>query len=60
MAYGDTPHDALLRSAWEDFCDRLKGAGDLVFRDSVPATALARAEGFPRPRLPSVGASSRG
>ncbi len=46
MAYGDTPHDALLRSAWEDFCDRLKGAGDLVFRDSVPATALARAEGF--------------
>ncbi len=46
MAYGDTPHDEMLKTAWEEFCDRLKGAGDLIFRADAPSTALDRAVGF--------------
>ncbi len=46
MAHGDTPHDALLKGAWEEFCDGLKAAGDIVFSDTVPATPIDRAEGF--------------
>lgn len=45
MAYGDTPHDGMLREAWERFCDDLKAAGPLVFDDPAPATALDRATG---------------
>ena len=46
MAFGDTVDDARLRAAWSEFCDRLKSAGDLVFKDTSPANALQRADGF--------------
>jgi hypothetical protein len=38
--------DALLRSAWEDFCDELKSAAHLPFRPLVPQGDLTRTEGF--------------
>lgn len=44
MAYGDGPADALLRGAWHDFCERLKQAGDLAFKDANPADPLMRAD----------------
>ena len=33
---GDNPNDAALKASWDDFCDQLKSAGDLVFRDTTP------------------------
>lgn len=44
--FGDNPHDAELKASWDDFCDRLKQAGDLVFRDTAPAGDIDRAKGF--------------
>lgn len=44
--FGDNPHDAKLQSSWHDFCDQLKAAGDLVFRDTSPARDIDRAKGF--------------
>ncbi|HQR05163.1 MAG: DUF1214 domain-containing protein [Proteobacteria bacterium] len=38
--------DALLRDAWNDFCDQLKSAGELPFRPLVPQGDLSRAAGF--------------
>ena len=46
MAYGDTPYDEQLKRAWEDFCDKIKSAGSLIFRDTAPPTPLDRATGF--------------
>lgn len=46
MAFGDDDHDPALRDAWHEFCDRLKAAGDLVFKDTSPANPLQRADGF--------------
>lgn len=46
MAYGDSPHDAPLRAAWAAFCDRLRDAGDQVFKDHNPADPRQRADGF--------------
>ena len=46
MAFGDDEHDVALRDAWHAFCDRLRAAGDLVFKDTSPANALQRADGF--------------
>jgi len=46
MAFGDSPHDKALRDTWHDFCERLKTAGDLVFKDHNPANPLQRADGF--------------
>src|SRR5687768_3356744 len=46
MAFGDTEDDAALRQAWGTFCDELKAAGELVFKDTSPANALQRADGF--------------
>lgn len=46
MAYGDAPVDHELKQAWEAFCDRLRAAGDLVFKDLNPATPLQRVDGF--------------
>lgn len=46
MAFGDYPGDADLRNNWHGFCERLKDAGDLVFKDTSPANALQRADGF--------------
>lgn len=46
MAFGDTAEDAGLRAAWHEFCDRLKAAGDLAFKDTSPADPLQRADAF--------------
>jgi hypothetical protein len=46
MAFGQSPVDAPLQEAWEQFCDRLKDAGKLVFKDVNPATPQQRADGF--------------
>ena len=46
MAYGDGPADETLRTAWADFCDQLKAAGDKVFKAANPAAPIHRADGF--------------
>lgn len=46
MAFGDTEHDEELRDSWHRFCDRLKDAGDLAFKNTSPANALQRADAF--------------
>ena len=46
MAYGDTPYDETLKRAWEEFCDRVKSASSIVFRDTSPPTPLDRATGI--------------
>ncbi len=46
MAYGDTPYDEMLKQAWDQFCDSLREAGELVFSDGAPSTPLDRAVGF--------------
>lgn len=44
--FGDDPDDQALRAGWHDFCERLKGAGDLVFRDTTPRHPVSRATGM--------------
>jgi hypothetical protein len=44
--YGDNPNDARLKASWDNFCDQLKSAGDLVFRDTTPVQDIDRAKGF--------------
>ncbi|PLW68614.1 DUF1214 domain-containing protein [Pseudohalioglobus lutimaris] len=44
--FGDNPNDAQLKASWDDFCEQLKSAGDLVFRDSTPNDDIDRAKGF--------------
>ncbi|KAA1191921.1 DUF1214 domain-containing protein [Pseudohalioglobus sediminis] len=44
--FGDNPHDAELRASWADFCEQLKQAGELVFRDGAPSRDIDRAKGF--------------
>ncbi len=46
MAFGDCPDDAALREAWGRFCDRLREAGDQVFKETNPANPLQRADAF--------------
>jgi len=46
MAYGDGTADETLRGAWHAFCDRLKDAGDRVFKEVNPPAPLLRADGF--------------
>ncbi|MDV3130585.1 DUF1214 domain-containing protein [Mycobacterium sp. 29Ha] len=46
MALGDGSDDAALHAAWIDFCDRLKVAGERVFKDLNPTSGLQRADGF--------------
>ncbi len=46
MAFGDCPDDAPLREAWGEFCDRLREAGDQVFKEYNPANPLQRADAF--------------
>ena len=46
MAYGDCSDDEALFKQWSKFCDRLKQAGKLVFKDTNPPVALHRADGF--------------
>ena len=44
--YGDHPDDALLRQSWHRFCDTIKDAGELVFRDTAPPNGTTRATGM--------------
>ena len=44
--HGDCKHDAMLRKAWVDFCEELKEAGEVVFRDGAPAGSVDRAVGL--------------
>lgn len=44
MGFGAGPADDSLRDAWGHFCDRLKYAGELVFKDANPGTPLHRAD----------------
>lgn len=46
MAFGDNPHDAALREAWAQFCQRVQDAGERVFKDYNPATDLHRVDAF--------------
>jgi hypothetical protein len=46
MAFGDNPGDPELRAGWHAFCDQLRSAGDLVFRDTAPVQDIDRAKGF--------------
>jgi hypothetical protein len=46
MSYGETAFDAELKRAWEEFCDRIKSASSIVFRDTAPPTPLDRATGI--------------
>jgi hypothetical protein len=46
MAYGQGADDAALREGWAVFCDRLKAAGERVFKDVNPGSPLQRADGF--------------
>ncbi len=46
MAFGDSPDDAALRNAWQQFCQQLQTAGERVFKDYNPATPLHRADAF--------------
>lgn len=46
MAFGDGPDDAALKAAWSEFCDRLKAAGERVFKDHNPPSGLHRADAF--------------
>jgi hypothetical protein len=42
----DAVSEALDGRAWSEFCRALEKAGDVVLRDTAPATALDRAEGY--------------
>jgi hypothetical protein len=46
MARGDGPADAVLADAWQRFCDQLREAGELVFKDPNPGTPVLRADAF--------------
>ncbi|MGO4443860.1 DUF1214 domain-containing protein [Mycobacterium sp. 2YAF39] len=46
MGLGDGTDDAALNAAWAQFCDRLKAAGERVFKDHNAASGLQRADGF--------------
>lgn len=46
MAFGDGPDDAALKSAWDAFCDRLKEAGERVFKNHNGTSGIHRADGF--------------
>jgi hypothetical protein len=46
VAFGDGERDEALRAAWHEFCDRLKSAGDLAFKDTAPANRAQRADAF--------------
>jgi hypothetical protein len=46
VAFGDGEHDEALRAAWHGFCDRLRDAGDLAFKDTSPANRAQRADAF--------------
>ena len=44
--YGDNKNDEILAATWDDFCDHLKSAGNLIFNSKSPAEDIERAKGF--------------
>lgn len=46
MASQDSEARVISGQSWEDFCDGLKAAGQVILRDASPRDALDRAEGF--------------
>ena len=44
--FGDNPNDVAFQKAWSDFCDDLKSASQLIFRDTTPAHDIDRAKGL--------------
>lgn len=44
--FGDNPKDAELQASWHDFCEELKSAGELVFKEGAPSRDIDRAKGF--------------
>jgi hypothetical protein len=46
MAFGDGNDDPALSAAWSEFCDRLKAAGEKVFKDHNATSGAQRADGF--------------
>jgi hypothetical protein len=46
MAYGAGAADEALNSAWNRFCDQLREAGSLVFKDANPGAPIHRADAY--------------
>lgn len=46
MSFGDCTDDEALSTAWKQFCRRLEEAGESVFKDTIPAQPLHRADAF--------------
>lgn len=46
MAYGDGQDDAVLRRAWEAFCDQLRAAGERAFKDHNAVSGSQRVDAF--------------
>ncbi|OBF06540.1 hypothetical protein A5730_14585 [Mycobacterium sp. ACS4054] len=46
MAFGDGPDDAALRSAWAEFCARLRQAGEQVFKQANPPSGAHRVDAY--------------
>ena len=46
MAFGDGPDDDALQAAWTAFCDRLREAGDLVFKDANATSGAQRVDAY--------------
>ena len=44
--YGDNPNDPRLKEGWQQFCEELKSAGELIFRDTTPTDDIDRAKGL--------------
>ena len=44
--YGDNKNDEILASTWNDFCNQLKSAGNLIFNSKSPADDIERGKGF--------------
>lgn len=42
----NSTRDNHLKESWEAFCEELKAAGDLIFRETTPDNDLARAKGL--------------
>ncbi|WIM86698.1 hypothetical protein PT015_17665 [Candidatus Mycobacterium wuenschmannii] len=46
MAFGDGRDDASLQAAWRAFCDRLRDAGEQVFKDANSPSGAQRVDAF--------------
>ncbi len=46
MALSDAEQSIVDGSAWNEFCDQLKKAGEIITRDGTPTDPFNRAEGF--------------